>query len=130
MDVSFHIQIDYPQPVCQGSGMCWSSQLSSQVLETADVLVGLHACGGLSDLILANACVHGAAFAVVTCCFRSHRSMRVPALAGTRANRRARKKRFARSLLLRVSTCLVTLPALPSHTMPSLGGFSIAQLHA
>ena len=53
---------------------CFEGDASeSEVLKSADVLVGLHACGGLSDLILASACVHGAGFAVVTCCFRSHR---------------------------------------------------------
>ncbi len=44
-----------------------------------DVVTGLHACGGLSDLIVAHAVSQGAAFAVCTCCFRSNRDMRVPA---------------------------------------------------
>ena len=44
-----------------------------------DVVAGLHACGGLSDLIVAHAVSQGAAFAVCTCCYLSNRGMRVPA---------------------------------------------------
>ena len=47
-------------------------------LKDIDVAVGLHACGGLSDLIIRHAVEQGAAFAVCTCCFYSHRQLPMP----------------------------------------------------
>lgn len=41
-----------------------------------DVVVALHACGGLTDLALAVARSKGAACLVVPCCFRSHPHLR------------------------------------------------------
>eukprot|EP00747_Dinoflagellata_sp_TGD_P105228 gnl/TRDRNA2_/TRDRNA2_169489_c1_seq2.p1 gnl/TRDRNA2_/TRDRNA2_169489_c1~~gnl/TRDRNA2_/TRDRNA2_169489_c1_seq2.p1 ORF type:complete len:184 (+),score=26.32 gnl/TRDRNA2_/TRDRNA2_169489_c1_seq2:268-819(+) len=49
-----------------------------------DVVIGLHACGGLSDLIIAHAVSQGAAFAVCTCCFMSNRDVLVPFCNGGR----------------------------------------------
>ena len=43
-----------------------------------DVVVGLHACGALSDLALAHATARGAAFCVVTCCFASLCALPLP----------------------------------------------------
>ncbi len=37
-----------------------------------DVVFGLHCCGGLSEAAVALAIRHAAAFAICTCCFRSH----------------------------------------------------------
>ena len=52
--------------------------LASGVLPPADVFTGLHACGGLSDLILAHAVSSGAGFCVCTCCFMSNRQIALP----------------------------------------------------
>ena len=43
-----------------------------------DVVVGLHACGALSDLVLAHAVGRRAAFCVVTCCFASLGELPLP----------------------------------------------------
>jgi hypothetical protein len=48
------------------------------VLPDADLVLGLHACGGLSDLIIAHAVTHGAAFAVCPCCYLTNRALDVP----------------------------------------------------
>ena len=48
------------------------------VLGGIDLVLGLHACGGLSDLIIAHAVAHRAAFAVCTCCFLSNTRLQVP----------------------------------------------------
>ena len=47
-------------------------------LERVDVACGMHACGGLSDLIIAHAVEQGAAFAVSTCCFHSNMQLAIP----------------------------------------------------
>lgn len=47
-------------------------------LDAVDVVCGLHACGGLSDLVIAHAVKLGAAFAVCTCCFCSNRNLCLP----------------------------------------------------
>ena len=52
--------------------------LASGELPPADVFMGLHACGGLSDLILAHAVASGAGFCVCTCCFMSNRQIPLP----------------------------------------------------
>ena len=44
-----------------------------------DLVVGLHACGGLSDLIVALAVDRAAAFCLCPCCYLSHPEVRVPA---------------------------------------------------
>ena len=44
-----------------------------------DVVFGLHCCGGLSEAAVALAIRHAAAFAICTCCFRSHPHCRFPA---------------------------------------------------
>ena len=60
-----------------------ASELSRRgVLNGVDLVLGLHACGGLSDLIIAHAVRHGAAFAVCTCCFLSNRRLEVPVPSG------------------------------------------------
>ena len=56
-----------------------SELAASGALARADVCVGLHACGGLSDLIIAHAVAQGAAFAVCTCCFLTNTALRLPA---------------------------------------------------
>lgn len=56
---------------------------------SVDMVVGLHACGGLSDLILALAVDRAAAFCLCTCCFLSHPKMRVPAPRATSTGARA-----------------------------------------
>ena len=62
-----------------------ASDLSRRgVLSGVDVVLGLHACGGLSDLIIAHAVAHSAAFAVCTCCFLSNRALDVPAPSAAR----------------------------------------------
>ena len=59
-----------------------ASELSKQgALGAVDLVIGLHACGGLSDLIMAQAIAQGASFAVCTCCFMSHRQLQVPSIA-------------------------------------------------
>lgn len=55
--------------------------LASGALPPADVFTGLHACGGLSDLILAHAVASGAGFCVCTCCFMSNRQILLPLAA-------------------------------------------------
>lgn len=60
---------------------------ASELLRTGafgrvDIIVGLHACGALSDVILGDAVVHGAAFAVATCCYMSHRHLKVKGSTG------------------------------------------------
>ena len=55
--------------------------LASGELPPADVFTGLHACGALSDLILAHAVANGAGFCVCTCCFMSNRQLPLPAAA-------------------------------------------------
>jgi SAM-dependent methyltransferase len=47
-------------------------------LARVDVACGMHACGGLSDLIIAHAVEQGAAFAVSTCCFHSNMQLAIP----------------------------------------------------
>ena len=47
-----------------------------------DLFTGLHACGGLSDLILAYAVSCGAGFCVCTCCFMSNRQIALPQTKG------------------------------------------------
>ena len=55
-----------------------SEMLRRGELSQVDLVVGLHACGGLSDLIVAHAVAQGAAFVVCTCCFMSNRHLRLP----------------------------------------------------
>ena len=52
--------------------------LASGALPSVDLFTGLHACGGLSDLILAYAVSCGAGFCVCTCCFMSNRQIALP----------------------------------------------------
>ena len=60
-----------------------ASELSRRgVLNGVDLVLGLHACGGLSDLIIAHAVRHRAAFVVCTCCFLSNRRLEVPVPSG------------------------------------------------
>jgi hypothetical protein len=62
-------------------------------LGRTDIVIGLHACGGLSDLIIAHAVANKAGFAVCTCCFLSNRDMQLPAetaMAATTATTIAR----------------------------------------
>ena len=47
-------------------------------LESVDVACGMHACGGLSDLIIAHAVQQGAGFVVSTCCFHSNMDLPIP----------------------------------------------------
>ena len=47
-------------------------------LESIDVACGMHACGGLSDLIIAHAVQQGAGFVVSTCCFHSNMELPIP----------------------------------------------------
>lgn len=42
-----------------------------------DVVVALHACGGLSDVALGHAVCQGAGFVITPCCFRSNPHLRV-----------------------------------------------------
>ena len=42
-----------------------------------DMIVGLHACGSLTDLIIASAMKSCASFVVCTCCFLSNRNLLV-----------------------------------------------------
>ena len=51
------------------------------------MFTGLHACGGLSDLILAHAVSSGAGFCVCTCCFMSNRQIALPLVAQSAAAR-------------------------------------------
>lgn len=48
-------------------------------LGDVDIVCGLHCCGGLSDLSIAHAVAHAAAFAVCTCCFLSNTKLELPA---------------------------------------------------
>lgn len=41
-----------------------------------DLLVALHACGGLSDAVIASALLHQANFLVCCCCFLKHPNLR------------------------------------------------------
>lgn len=41
-----------------------------------DLLVALHACGGLSDAVIASAVHHRASFLVCCCCFSKHPTLR------------------------------------------------------
>ena len=56
--------------------------LASGALPSVDLFTGLHACGGLSDLILAYAVSCGAGFCVCTCCFMSNRQIALPQTKG------------------------------------------------
>ena len=61
-----------------------ASDLSrSGALSSTDIVVGLHACGGLSDFIMAHALVNRAAFAVCTCCFLSNPRLQIPSPSTT-----------------------------------------------
>ena len=42
-----------------------------------DVIVALHACGGLSDVALGHAVANQASFVITPCCFRSNRHLKV-----------------------------------------------------
>lgn len=46
-------------------------------IKGVDVIVALHACGGLSDVAIGHAVSNGAAFVVCPCCFRSNPHLRV-----------------------------------------------------
>lgn len=48
---------------------------SSLSVKPADVVFGLHCCGGLSEAALSLAIAQRASFAICTCCFRSHPSL-------------------------------------------------------
>ena len=52
-------------------------------LGPVDIVVGLHACGGLSDFSMAHAIAQGAAFAVCTCCYMSNPHIEVPCSTAT-----------------------------------------------
>ena len=54
-----------------------ADSLSSPPLcvEPADIVFGLHCCGGLSEAALSLAIAQRASFAICTCCFRSHPSL-------------------------------------------------------
>jgi hypothetical protein len=48
--------------------------------QSIDMVVALHACGGLTDVALGHAVIHKAAFVICPCCFRSHPNLNVPTL--------------------------------------------------
>ena len=54
-----------------------AAQLAADGVLPCDIATGLHACGALSDVIIGHAVQQGAAFAVTTCCFNSHPTLRV-----------------------------------------------------
>ena len=51
---------------------------ASGCLNAIDLVCGLHACGGLADVIMSHAVQQGAAFAVCTCCFCSNSGLALP----------------------------------------------------
>ena len=51
---------------------------ASGCLDAIDLVCGLHACGGLADVIMSHAVQQGAAFAVCTCCFCSNSGLALP----------------------------------------------------
>ena len=69
--------LDTPLRV-QGTGL-EGAEVGADVggLEGVEVLVALHACGGLSDVALEAATHLGASCLVCTCCFNKHRGVRV-----------------------------------------------------
>ena len=60
-----------------------ASDRRAAVHSSTDIVVGLHACGGLSDFIMAHALVNRAAFAVCTCCFLSNPRLQIPSPSTT-----------------------------------------------
>ena len=46
---------------------------------TVDIVVALHACGGLSDVAIGHALAHrAAAFVVAPCCYCANANLQVP----------------------------------------------------
>ena len=52
--------------------------IASGELKGIDFATGLHACGGLTDLIVSHAVEQGAGFAVCSCCFNSNQQLPLP----------------------------------------------------
>jgi SAM-dependent methyltransferase len=55
-----------------------------------DLVVALHACGALSDVALAQAVRHRAAFLVCPCCYLAHQGLKVPTAAAFATSRPGR----------------------------------------
>lgn len=53
-----------------------AAALPAETMADALLFVSLHACGGLSDLVLDLARQHGAGFLICQCCFPKHKSLR------------------------------------------------------